>query len=143
MLHQVEDVTQAVCLRRWIAEQSLVILEQRSTLERMQQELRRRQRELRAACKPLAAMLRAQGPRDRSLEEIQRQLGAPKTRRYLGPCDRAPVSGIYTVFHQRACELAISRIYLQSGKAFPRCPRCRDGVPYRPMNPDLSRKGLG
>ena len=134
---QVEDVTQALFLRQWIEEQSLVIAEQHSTLEQMREELMDRQRELGAAHKPLAAMIHAGGPLDRSLEEIQMQLGAPETRRHLGPGSPIPVSGIYNAFHQRACELVPSRVFMQAGRAFPRCPRCQDGVLYRLMRPDL------
>jgi hypothetical protein len=49
IIHHVADATQAVVLRRWIAEQELLLAEQCVTLDRMRQELRCVQRELRAA----------------------------------------------------------------------------------------------
>ena len=55
------------------------------------------------------------------------------------PC--APVAGIYTVFHQRACALVPRMVFLDAGKAFPRCPRCQDGVLYRLVSPSRRQRG--
>lgn len=135
VLHQVEDMTQAVFLRQSLAEHALVLAEQQATLGRMRQDLRRRRREVRAAQQLLAAMLQAGNLWEPSLEALQRQLGVPDMGRYWGPGHGAPVAGLYTVFHQRACELRPSMVYMQAGWAFPRCSRCQDGVLYCLMRP--------
>lgn len=138
VLHQVEDMTQAVFLRQSLAEQALVLAEQRATLDRMRQDLLRRQREVRADQQSLAAMLQEGEPAGASLEALQGHLGGPDMRWYWGPGHGAPVAGIYTSFHQRACGgLGPSMVYMQAGRAFPRCPRCQDGVLYRLMRPSL------
>ncbi len=100
VLHQVEDVTQAVFLHQ-----------------------------------RLAAMLQAWITRVPAMAALQRKLGVPDTRPYWGPGHGAPVDGIYTVFHQRACGSGPRMVYMPAGWAFRRCLCCQEGVLYRLTSP--------
>jgi hypothetical protein len=135
LIHQVEDVTQTELLRQWITEQSRVLTEQLSALDRIQQEFEKAQLDSSAARTPLAAMLRAGATGPGKLVEIQRRIGAPELRRYLTPGQRAPVSGIYNVFHIRACEWAPLRVFMRAGRLLRPCSCCGEGTLYRLMRP--------
>jgi hypothetical protein len=135
LIHQVEDVTQTELLRRWINEQFQVLAEQSSALDRIQQEFAKSQRESSAARTSLAALLRARATGTERLVEIQRRIGAPESRRYLTPGQRAPVSGIYNVYHIRACEWVPRRVFMRAGRLLRPCRHCGEGTLYRLMLP--------
>jgi hypothetical protein len=131
VIHQVEDVTEAVLQWQLLADQTAVLAEQRGTLKQMQEDLARRERDARAARRSLKAILRMGSGEEPPLEAIERQFGALDDPKYWGPGDRAPVTGLYDEFHQRACETARSLIFRLAGQVFPRCPICELGVYYR------------
>ncbi len=131
LIHQVEDVTRAEMLHRWVEEQSLVVAEQRESLTRMQQALTRYQRDLRAARKPLTEILQGTGSEDSSVEDLRAKLGAPESRHYFPPGSRVPVPGIYIAFHQGDCQFFPRRERLAAGSVFSGCPFCFDRVLYR------------
>jgi hypothetical protein len=131
VLHRVEDVTQAVFLRRGFEEESLVVAEQLATLDRMRQELLRRQREARAAQESLEAMLRAGRLREPQVAALRGELGAPDTRQYWAPGQHAPVTAIYGIVHDSVCPLRLHKVFLRAGQPFPRCRVCRGDVLYR------------
>ena len=137
LLHEVEDVTQAMQLASWMEEQALVNMEQRSTLKQMQRDLTRRERQLIAAQERLSETLRVGGHAAWTVRELQIQLGAPDGRRYLQPGNLTPTSGKYRAYHQRGCELNPGEVLMRAGKPFPSCIRCRDRVLYRLLLPLL------
>lgn len=131
VLHRVEDVTQAVLLRRSLEEQSLAIAEQIDTLDRMRQELVLRQGQAEAAQESLAGMLRAGHLREPLVATLCRQFGAPATRQYWPPGHHAPMTGIYVLIHDRGCMVSSREVYLRAGLPFRRCPGCPGDVLYR------------
>jgi hypothetical protein len=135
ILHHVTDVTRAVALRSALGEEARALEEQRVTLQRMRQELTYRQREVRAAQESLAGMLRAGNVQEPALQTFETHFGMVNLGPYLGPGDRAPQTGFYKVYHQHKCELPSNFVHMRGGKAFPRCPWCRDGVLYRHVAP--------
>lgn len=130
VVHQVTDVTQAVALRKDLARQDAVLEEQAFTLQRMREDLVHRRREMRAAQKTLANMLRARSLQETRLEAFRSYFGLIDPCAYLAPGDRAPETGIYTVYHQHACERP-QLMSMQAGRTFPRCSSCRNDVLYR------------
>jgi hypothetical protein len=134
LLHEVTDVTQAVLLRHWIKEQSVLVEEQRATLEQMLLDCNERQSALRAAHDPLAAMDRGILPSGGDVEEARSSLSAPETRLYFEVGEIAPRRGLYSVFHRSACTPVPSTILLEAGAVFPRCYRCGANALYRLMH---------
>jgi hypothetical protein len=133
VIHRVEDMTEAMNLRRSVEEQAVVIGEQLDTLERMRQDLVRRQRDAQAAQESLAAMLRAGRLQEPFVTELREQFGTPPSRQYWPPGRHAPVTGIYELFHDPACLLSLRTVYLRAGQPFRPCPGCRHRVLYRLM----------
>ncbi len=133
VIHRVEDVTEALYLRRRVEEQSVVIGEQLDTLDRMRQDLVRRQRQARAAQESLATMIGAGRLQEPLVATLRGQFGTPDIRRYWAPGQRAPVTGIYELFHHRACFLNLRTLFLRAGQPFRRCPGCLGSVLYRLM----------
>jgi hypothetical protein len=128
ILHEVEDVTEAVRLRRWLKEKLMVFEEQRAALEQMLQDLNQDQRIF------TAGLERLQEPAfagEEAVQELKSHLRAPETRLYFRPGQLAPVGGIYEVFHFQKCNLAPSTIYNAAGKPFPPCPVCQANTYYR------------
>ena len=97
LVHVVNDVTQAVLLRRWIKEQSILVEEQRATLEQMLLDFNERQSALRAANEPLVAMDRGILPSGGDVEEIRFLLKAPESRLFRGGRNRALARPLFRV----------------------------------------------
>ncbi len=131
VIHQVEDVTEAVLLWRSLGEQSVAIAEQLDTLDRMRQDLVRRQREAQAAQESLVAMLQTGRLQEPLVATFRKQFGTSDTRKYWPPGHHAPVTGIYQLSHDRACWLGQRTRYLRAGQPFRQCPGCPSGVLYR------------
>lgn len=131
LIHEVQDITQLVHLSTWINEQSVVCEEQCLTLERMLGDLRDCQQKLRAAQQKLAQIEGRRELLDGGLIGMQRELGAPDSRRYFAPGDVVPQSGIYNVFHYQECERTSPKVLMRAGQRFPSCAFCRERVLYR------------
>ena len=134
LVHVVNDVTQAVLLRRWIEEQSIAVEEQRATLEQMLLDFNERQSVLRTAHQPLVAMDRGILPSGDDVEEIRFSVKAPESRVYFEVGEMAPWRGLYSVFHRAACAPAPRTMVFEAGAIFPRCFRCGTSALYRLCN---------
>jgi hypothetical protein len=130
LIHEVEDITEAVQLRRWVAEQAQIAAEQSKALAQMQQDLRWRKAQLDSADKALAQHVRRTPARE-SLAALRARFDLPNMSRYFTSDDLVPETGIYTAYHQPSCASSPLRTFLEQGRAFPRCRLCAEGVFYR------------
>ena len=131
VIHQVADVSHAVIMRRWLAQESHVVGEQIATLEQMLRDLAERRAQLERGRAEVADFLAERMPKELRLTGLPQPLGAPDERRYLGPNDYAPRSGLYEAFHYSSCGSRVRKLFVREGKAFPQCRRCRGAVLYR------------
>jgi hypothetical protein len=131
IVHDVEDVTQAVRLHMWIDEQQRLLHEQQITLQQMQAELQVRSQRLREGQVRLRARLEGSATVG-TIEEMQRALRAPSAPvDYLSSTDTAPATGIYQAYHHRHCSFGVRREFVPEGRPLPRCVGCREWVQYR------------
>jgi hypothetical protein len=133
IVHEVQDVTKVVHLRRWVQEQAFLIEEKRATLDQMLQDLTDQQK-IFGAARSLLQFERRQVPPPELVEELRSSLGGPETRLYFRPGQSVPVSGIYSVFHIGNCSLVPSQIYAVAGTKLHACLRCKESTYYRLFN---------
>ena len=131
ILHEVQDVTEALALSRHLREQSLIMREMLSSLRQLRRDWRARQRVLREARLELKGMMRNRTLPTRNIKTLGAAAGAPPASRYFCPGDRAPIRGIYHALHAPTCMFSSHRILMREGEAFARCSGCNAQLLYR------------
>jgi len=85
--------------------------------------------------KRLSSVLRLGSSGQEILNQLRNEFHLPPTPRYLSAGDRAPRTGVYSVFHRHLCTLAPSSVFVTVGQSLLRCFHCGDGVLYRLETP--------
>jgi hypothetical protein len=135
VVHQVFDFTRTLQLRQRVEEQIIANEEQQSTVEEMLRQLKSDRRDLDIARKRLSEIVHAPDEPQPLVNELSKRLGSLDANSYLSAGYSAPRSGVYDVFHKKACRFALSPIFLRAGDKLRPCYYCRHEIRYRFSKP--------
>lgn len=140
LLHRITDMTRTVLAGRTLDEQLRSNREQQDTLRDMYEALVVAEDHICRARREVAcALAEGHAPPVPAAGDLEREAGASGAGEYLAPGDRAPVLGLYDVFHPAGCSHRMHELArFLAGETVPRCPGCERAVRFR-HRPDVGR----